>query len=266
MSFECFAQLAASWPISVVLCHAALSLLFFSSSTFDVSFPDVSDYFLRDTGCCFSGPCKLWASSLLVDIKQEQCQCGQIFLSAGWFHSCLSVWLSFLSFFSFFFFEEMCRASKLSCVQCTTLSLPSLSLASLRSRLIAGVELYIQVNSWDGQPLSNAHVLCLSQTLVYCSTLSCVYTHWVLQSLFSWTLRFCVLHRERATIMVLSGILCRAEITGASVGISSKTDKCFSSRKKKSPQTSLEHFNSFHTGCFIRKDIFFSWISYQCQH
>lgn len=156
-------------------------------------------------------------------------------LSVCWLVSLMSLRLTFFSFilFFFFFFEEMCRASKLSCVQCTTLSLPSLSLASLRSRLIAGVELYIQVNSWDGQPLSNAHVLCLSQTLVYCSTLSCVYTHWVLQSLFGWTLRFCVLHRERATIMVLSGILCRAEITGASVGISSKTDKCFSSRKKK---------------------------------
>lgn len=204
--------------------------------------------------------CSLTLNRSSVSVGRSFC------LLVGFTHVSPSDFLFFHSFLFFFFFEEMCRASKLSCVQCTTLTLPSLSLASLRSRLIAGVELYIQVNSWDGQPLSNAHVLCLSQTLVYCSTLSCVYTHWVLQSLFGWTLRFCVLHRERATIMVLSGILCRAEITGASVGISSKTDKCFSSRKKKSPQTSLEHFNSFHTACFIRKDIFFSWISYQCQH
>lgn len=53
---------------------------------------------------------------------------------------------------------------QLSCVQYTTpppIPLPSLSLAFLRTRLIAGAKLYIQVNSWDGWPLLNAYVLCL---------------------------------------------------------------------------------------------------------
>ncbi len=167
---------------------------------FDVSFPDVSNHFLRGAGRCF-WPCKLWASSPLTDIKQEQCQCVLFCLSVGWFHSvslsaCLSVSLCFHG-------DVPCV--QLSCVQYTTPPpFPSSLLASLRSRLIAGVELYIQVNSWDGRPLLNAYVLCLYRihSLLLHSENWHGYTLWVLQSLLGWTLRFCVWSCGRAAFIV----------------------------------------------------------------
>lgn len=174
------------------------------SPFFDVSFPDVSNYFLRGAGRCF-WPCKPWASSPLADIKQEHCQCMLLCLSVGWFHSvsvCLSVCLSLFSW----------RCALRPALLCTVYdppSFPSSFLASVRSRLIAGVELYIQVNSWEGWPLLNACVLCLYHihSLLLHSECWHGYTLWVLQSLLGWTLRFCAWSCGRAVFIALTGSL-----------------------------------------------------------
>lgn len=105
------------------------------------------------------GPCKLWASSLLVDIKQDRCQSLLLRLSFAWFHS------AFLSVLLCFHGDVPC--AQLSCVQYTTPAPPPFPisvLASVRTRLIAGAELYIQVNSWDGWPLLIAYVLFVSHS------------------------------------------------------------------------------------------------------
>lgn len=105
------------WMFCTACCSEAHPACFVScrSLFFDVSFPDVSNYFLRGAGRCF-WPCKLWASSLLTDIKQEQCQCVLFCLSVGWFHSVsLSAFLSV----SLCFHGDVPRV-QLSCVQYTT--------------------------------------------------------------------------------------------------------------------------------------------------
>lgn len=118
------------------------------SPFFDVSFPDVSYYFLRGAGRCFFGPANsglhLRSLTLNSNIVSVCCSC----LSVAWFHSvsvCLSVCLSV--------FHGDVPCVQLSCVQYMTPPppppplFPSSLLASVRYRLIAGAELYIQVNS-----------------------------------------------------------------------------------------------------------------------
>lgn len=101
-------------------------------------------------------------------------------LSVCWLVSlCISVFLS-----GSFCFPEDVPCVRLSCVQCTTPSPLFFSLlAFLRSTVITCVELYIQVNSRDGQPLFNAYVLCLYGTfhsLVLHSECGQGYALWVL--------------------------------------------------------------------------------------
>lgn len=153
---ECFAT--ACCFEAHLACFMSYCCFFFSDS----SSLDVSNYFLRGGGRCFSAMQTLASMAALPDIKQERCQCTLFWLSLGWFHS---VSLSGLSIcLSLFSLRCVLRPALLCTVYDPPFPLaplPSLSLAFLRTRLIAGSELYIQVNSWDGWPLLNVYVLCL---------------------------------------------------------------------------------------------------------
>lgn len=199
--FECFATACRSeaHPACFVSCRS----LFF----FDVSFPDVSDYFLRGAGRCFFGPANSGLHRRSLTLNRSSVSCVLFCLSVGWFHS---VSLSaFLSVSLCFHGDVPC--AQISSVQYTTPppSFPSSVLASLRSRLIAGVALYIQANSWDGRPLLNACVLCLYriQRLLLHSERWHGYTLWVLQTLLGWTLRFWCTELWLGSIYCSYGIL-----------------------------------------------------------
>lgn len=108
-----FLSLSASWlPGSLALSLASLWVWMFCTACrseahpacfvscrspfFDVSFPDVSYYFLRGAGRCFFGPANsglhLRSLTLNSNIVSVCCSC----LSVAWFHSvCLSVSLCF---------------------------------------------------------------------------------------------------------------------------------------------------------------------------
>lgn len=112
-------QLGAPRPIQLVLRHAAFS------SFFDAHFADVSDCFLRGAECRFLVTQTLdLIVTLNGSVRRFSCAIDS-------FHPSLC-------------FDCDLSCVQLSCVQCTT---PFPLLPALRSRLIAGAELYIQVNS-----------------------------------------------------------------------------------------------------------------------
>ena len=135
--FQCFAQLAAPRPIQLVLCHASpfffLMLAFQMSQTISSEAPDAV------FGPANSG---LHHNSLTLN-RSSVSVCCSVCLLLG-FTLCLC--LPFRLCLSLCFHGNV-PCVQLSCVQYTTPPLLSFLLASLRSRLIAGVELYIQVNS-----------------------------------------------------------------------------------------------------------------------
>lgn len=148
--FECFAQLAALRPIQLVLCHAVpffLMLAFQMSQTISLEALDVV-FWPANSG--------LHRRSLTLN-RSSVTVCSSFCLLVG-FTLCLC--LPFC--LSLSVFMEMCRLASSSLVY-SIRPPPLLSslLPSQRFRLIAGVELYIQVNSWDGWPLLNAYVVCL---------------------------------------------------------------------------------------------------------
>lgn len=203
----------------------------------------------------FFWPCKLWASSLLTDIKQQHCQC-MLLLSVCCLVSlclCLPLCLSL-------FFMEMCLASSSLVYSIWPPPLfPSSLLASIRYRLIAGAELYIQVNSWAGWPLPNAYVLCLYRihSLLLHSECWHGYTLWVLQSLLGWTLK-----------LWPSSVYC-SHWHFAELGWQYTYSACQHKKKKKRSMkqnhilasSSLLHV---HPTCLILKDVF-SCIFHYCQ-
>lgn len=264
-----FLSLSASWlPSSLALSLASLWVWMFCTACrseahpacfvscrspfFDVSFPDVSYYFLRGAGRCFFGPANsglhLHSLTLNSNIVSVCCSC----LSVAWFHS-VSVCLSL-------FFMEMCLASS-SLVYSIWLPplFPSSLLASIRYRLIAGAELYIQVNSWAGWPLPNAYVLCLYRihSLLLHSECWHGYTLWVLQSLLGWTLK-----------LWPSSVYC-SHWHFAELGWQYTYSACQHKKKKKRSMkqnhilasSSLLHV---HPTCLILKDLF-SCIFHYCQ-
>lgn len=100
-------------------------------------------------------PCKLWPPwprSLTLNRSGVSARCSDCLLVD--FTPCLCPPFNL----SLSVFVEMCLASSSLVYSIRPpptpplASLPSLSLAFLRTRLIAGPELYIQVNSWDGWP------------------------------------------------------------------------------------------------------------------
>lgn len=108
--FECFATACRSeaHPACFVSCRS----LFF----FDVSFPDVSDYFLRGAGRCFFGPANSGLHRRSLTLNRSSVSCVLFCLSVGWFHS---VSLSaFLSVSLCFHGDVPCV--QISCVQYTT--------------------------------------------------------------------------------------------------------------------------------------------------
>lgn len=245
--FECFAQLAALRPIQLVLCHAA-PLFWCQLSRCLILFP-------QRCRALFFWPCKLWASSPLTDIKQQHCQC-MLLLSVCCLVSlclCLPLCLSL-------FFMEMCLASSSLVYSIWPPPLfPSSLLASIRYRLIAGAELYIQVNSWAGWPLPNAYVLCLYRihSLLLHSECWHGYTLWVLQSLLGWTLK-----------LWPSSVYC-SHWHFAELGWQYTYSACQHKKKKKRSMkqnhilasSSLLHV---HPTCLILKDLF-SCIFHYCQ-
>lgn len=148
--FECFAQLAALRPIQLVLCHAApffLMLAFQMSWTISLEVLDVV-FWPANSG--------LHRRSLTLN-RSSVTVCSSFCLLVGFtLRLCLPFCLLFL-------FLWTCALHPV--LLCTVYDHPPFLLfsllPSLRFRLIAGVELYIQVNSWDGWPLPNAYVVCL---------------------------------------------------------------------------------------------------------
>lgn len=105
---ECFAT--ACCFEAHLTCFILLLLFFYSS------FLDISDYFLRGSGCCFLAMQTLASMAALPDIKQERCQCTLFWLSLGFIHS---VSLSAFQSVSLCFCWDV-SCVQLSCVQYTT--------------------------------------------------------------------------------------------------------------------------------------------------